>query len=38
VRWAGWVVKVKVTNPAQLNKLMDEEAYKKHCESAGEPH
>ena len=27
---AGWLVKVEITNPADLNGLMDAEAYKKH--------
>lgn len=27
---AGWMVKVELTNPAELNDLMDAEAYKKH--------
>lgn len=27
---AGWMVKIELTNPAELNDLMDAEAYKKH--------
>lgn len=27
---AGWMVKVELTDPAELNDLMDAEAYKKH--------
>ncbi|MFN8287108.1 MAG: glycine cleavage system protein GcvH [Chitinophagales bacterium] len=27
---AGWMVKIEFTNPAELNDLMDAEAYKKH--------
>lgn len=27
---AGWLVKIEITNPAELNELMDAEAYKKH--------
>jgi len=26
----GWIVKIELTNPAELNSLMDAEAYKKH--------
>jgi len=29
---AGWMVKVKLTNTAQLNELMDAQAYKSFCE------
>lgn len=29
---AGWMVKFTVTNPAELNQLMDAKAYEKHCE------
>lgn len=28
----GWLVKIEMTNPNELNELLDEEAYKKHCE------
>ena len=28
---AGWIVKVKMTNPAELNELMDSAAYTKHA-------
>ncbi|MCW5906612.1 MAG: glycine cleavage system protein GcvH [Chitinophagales bacterium] len=27
---AGWMVKIELTNPAELNELMDAEAYKQH--------
>ncbi len=26
----GWMLKIEITNPAELNTLMDAEAYKKH--------
>jgi glycine cleavage system H protein len=26
----GWIVKIEITNPADLDSLMDAEAYKKH--------
>ncbi|EJF67019.1 hypothetical protein DICSQDRAFT_76324 [Dichomitus squalens LYAD-421 SS1] len=29
----GWLCKVKLSNPSELEKLMTEEEYKKHCES-----
>ena len=28
----GWVVKVEIKDPKQLDSLMDEAAYKKHCD------
>lgn len=28
-----WIIKVELTNPSELDKLMDEEAYRKHCEA-----
>ena len=28
----GWFIKVKLSNPEELNELMDAEAYKKHVE------
>ncbi len=28
----GWLVKIEMTNPNELNELLDEGAYKKHCE------
>lgn len=28
---AGWIVKVKMTNPSELNELMDSAAYTKHA-------
>lgn len=27
---AGWMVKIEITNPAELNDLMDAETYRKH--------
>ena len=30
---ANWIIKVKISDPAQLDDLMDEEAYKAHCEN-----
>ena len=32
---AGWMIKVEVTDPSQVDSLMDEAAYKKFCESEG---
>ncbi|CDO76642.1 hypothetical protein BN946_scf184868.g56 [Trametes cinnabarina] len=29
----GWLCKIKVSNPSELDELMTEEEYKKHCES-----
>lgn len=29
---ANWIIKVELTDPAQLDDLMDEEAYKQLCE------
>lgn len=29
---AGWMVKLQIDDPTQLNSLMDEAAYKEHCE------
>ncbi|MDE6279290.1 MAG: glycine cleavage system protein GcvH [Paramuribaculum sp.] len=28
-----WIIKVELTDPSELDKLMDEEAYRKHCEA-----
>lgn len=28
-----WIIKVELTDPSELENLMDEEAYKAHCES-----
>ncbi|ORY04985.1 hypothetical protein K493DRAFT_311130 [Basidiobolus meristosporus CBS 931.73] len=28
----GWICKIKLADPAELDGLMDEEAYKAHCE------
>ena len=29
----NWIIKVELTDPSELDNLMDEEAYKSHCES-----
>lgn len=29
----NWIIKIELTNPAELDELLDEEAYKKLCES-----
>lgn len=29
----NWIIEVELTNPAELDELMDEEAYKAHCEA-----
>lgn len=29
----GWIIKVRVSNAAELDALMDHDAYTKHCES-----
>ena len=31
----GWFVKIKLSNPSELDKLMDEVAYKKYVEGLG---
>ena len=31
----GWFVQIKLSNPAELDKLMDEAAYKKYVEGLG---
>ncbi|WP_041081149.1 glycine cleavage system protein GcvH [Thermotoga profunda] len=31
----GWLVKIEMVNQAELNDLLDEEAYKKLCEEEG---
>eukprot|EP00128_Syssomonas_multiformis_P017902 Colp12_sorted_trinity150504_noHs@27250 len=28
----GWLIKMKLTNPSELDDLLDEDAYKKYCE------
>jgi len=33
---ANWIIEVELTNPAELDELMDEEAYAAHC--AAEQH
>ena len=30
---AGWLIEVKLSDPSQLNDLMDAAAYKKHCDA-----
>ncbi|CAI5531116.1 unnamed protein product [Closterium sp. Naga37s-1] len=30
----GWIMKVKIANPAELNDLLDDDAYNKHCEAS----
>ena len=30
--FANWIIKVQLSDPSELDKLMDVEAYKKHCE------
>lgn len=30
---ANWIIKVEITDPSQLDDLMDEEAYKEFCEN-----
>lgn len=30
---ANWIIKVEMTDPSELDSLMDEEAYKAHCEA-----
>jgi glycine cleavage system H protein len=30
---AGWLIEVKLSNPSELNGLMDAAAYKKHCDA-----
>lgn len=32
---ANWIIKVELTDPYELDSLMDEEAYKAHCEAEG---
>ncbi|MFG6423848.1 MAG: glycine cleavage system protein GcvH, partial [Paramuribaculum sp.] len=32
---ANWIIKVELTDPSELDSLMDEEAYKAHCEAEG---
>ena len=29
----GWLIEIKLSDPAELEKLMDAEAYAKHCEA-----
>ncbi len=31
--YAGWLIKVKLNNKAELDSLMDSEAYKEYCEA-----
>lgn len=30
---ANWIIKIEIADPAQLDELMDEEAYRSHCEA-----
>lgn len=30
---ANWIIKIEITDPAQLDELMDEETYRNHCEA-----
>jgi glycine cleavage system H protein len=30
---AGWLIEIKLSNPSELNDLMDAAAYKKHCDA-----
>lgn len=30
----GWIVKIKISNPADTNNLLDKNSYIKHCESS----
>lgn len=32
---ANWIIKVKISDPSELDALMDEEAYKIFCENEG---
>lgn len=32
---AGWMVKIKISDPAELKGLLDADAYTKHCEERG---
>ncbi len=32
---ANWIIKVKISEPSELDALMDEEAYKAFCENEG---
>ena len=31
--WLAWLCKIKLSNPSEVEGLMDAEAYKAHCES-----
>ena len=31
--FGNWIIKVQLSDPAELDSLMDVEAYKKHCEN-----
>lgn len=31
--FANWIIKVQLSDPTELDNLMDVEAYKKHCEN-----
>jgi len=30
----GWLIKVRISDPSELDKLMDADAYAKHCEGS----
>lgn len=32
---AGWMIKVRLTNPAEAGQLLDHAAYQAHCEAEG---
>uniref|UniRef100_A0A0E0E555 Glycine cleavage system H protein n=2 Tax=Oryza TaxID=4527 RepID=A0A0E0E555_9ORYZ len=34
----GWIIKVKISDPSELNSLMDDEKYKKFCEEEDGKH
>ena len=34
----GWMVKLKLSNPKELDTLLDEAAYKKHCDEVDASH
>jgi glycine cleavage system H protein len=31
----GWMMKVKLSDPSELDSLLDHNAYEKHCEEGG---
>jgi len=32
---SAWLIKIELSDPAELDQLMDAEAYKKYCEERG---